>query len=237
MFENLSLRASLTRQLSERGLADAELIPMETSTVPDWEEATPFIGAIFYLAILAYPNLDDVDKRDELADALRARHSKLAINYGVRKRSQVAPEFRKLPNQQIQGRISRAEKRIAKRFEMARIYGFVKLQERFSGNASMTKYFRERSASNESTLRMMMRDWRDAKPVLHLASALWFELPSLFPSTDPPNIYWSIEELLFLADDWVRRLLYQAENNRLHYAMESTIRPDEQVAVLYPDMP
>lgn len=237
MFENLQLRQLLLKNLVDSGLVEKEYNPIETTTVPDWEDATPLIGAIIYLAILAYPSLDDYDKRDDLVEGLRSLYSKSAISAGIRKRDQVVREFRTLPNQQIHGRISRAEKRISKRFKIARIYGFVRLQKHFNGDASMTKYFRQNSDSDESKIRMLMRDWTDTKPVLHLASALCFELSGLFPTTNPPYICWNIEELLFSANEWARKLIYQAENNRLFFAVESTIRPNEQVAILYPDMP
>lgn len=236
-FEELPIRELFLKKFAASGMAESDYSPIETTRVPDWEDATHLIGAMFYLAILAYPLLDQIEKRDDLVDGLRALYSKTAIAEGVRKRQQVAKQLMEIPNQQINGRLSRAEKRIAKRFKMSRIYGFVKLQGHFSGDASMTRYFRESTASDESKIRMLMRDWATTKPVLHLASPLFFELSTLFPSHDPPNIYWSIEGLLFQADKWVRKLIYQAENNRLLFADDSTIKANQQVSLLYPDMP
>jgi hypothetical protein len=237
MFETLPMREMYLENFRNAGLKEEEYEPCEVTHIPNWDDATPFIGAAMFLAILAYPKLEQREKRDDLVFALRSFYSKELIKRNLQDRSKVASGFRSFPNQQMDGRLSRAGKRISKRLAMTRINGHVKLATRFKNNSSVTKYFRNMSKGNESVQRSLMRDWSETKPVLHLANAFWSILSEICPPEKLGVIEWTMEEFIIFADKWVEKTVYLAENNRLFFSDGTTIKPTEQVSLIYPGMP
>src|SRR5689334_19204204 len=72
------------------------------------------VGAIVYLAVLAYPAQRDWVKRDELAEAIRGHLGKAYIAQGGARRKILA-KYRGMKNERIGGILSRATYRLETR--------------------------------------------------------------------------------------------------------------------------
>ncbi len=92
----------------------------ETTAIPTSGLAAP-LGAMAYLAVLAYSARVEWRKRDEFMNAFRALLSKAAVKRGY-PREKVREDFCRMPNQKINNVLKAAERRIVRwRFPAVRV--------------------------------------------------------------------------------------------------------------------
>ena len=144
-----------------------------------------YMGAIAFLAIVAYPDKDEYHKRDKLLEASKAWILKAATKKGSPERAEVYDQYRQYRNQQIDGKLSQLEKRLYKRLQVAEL-----AQETIRENL-FASYLPDDEKRTARQLRLMhlaevaqiydvtesektfkKREWKPSLPVLHYAIAL-----------------------------------------------------------------
>ena len=85
----------------------------ESTAIPTKGKAA-HLGAIAYLAVLAYPNRSEWRMRDQFVEACKALMLQIAVKRGY-PRWEIYPRYRKMRPEQMHSRISRAFRRIYSR--------------------------------------------------------------------------------------------------------------------------
>jgi hypothetical protein len=231
----------------------------EVHTIPVWEPWGAWCGVILYYAVLAYPHPPDRERRVRFARALEAYRFKKC---GA-KRNVVPSLYRKLKSEKVSDTIDMGFRRIAlRRLNAAQIghllcldglpvpyenpkpggpEGVIHRIDVKTVNAAVKFYIeyrekRGRHAEPDSArANAEHRVWADSLPVLHLAIALWQELPRweeacTCPRLLPQVLLWGI-----WVTTWLRPALTYAEGLRLSpYVHEHipTFRPQEAIRLL-----
>lgn len=178
----------------------------ETTDLPTKEPAA-MLGAIGYLAVLAYPDRSEWNKRDEFVRAAKALLLQISIKRGYPRRK-VPPEYRRYRSAKTDGVLGKGFRRIYDRrliaaliaertlppfqFSIARLLrGLVAGEER-----------RHKSLEIKSALdNRYHRIWAESLPVLHLTLVIVDELQK--QSENPMRLIYN--------HSWLVRSLKEAE--------------------------
>lgn len=180
------------------------------------------VGAMAFLAVLAYPN--ERRKRDMLIHAMKAGLLKSAVPQG-KGRSALRDDLRTFPNRRIENVVGMAVKRIAgRRIPAARMLHWLILNGRQDFMRVSGEYPRTINAAarvldawqpgEESTGNIKHRVWSESKPVIHLAHAYWTTVhwnakPSYLQPGGSVDVWRLIQR-----PDWLPDVLERAERTR-----------------------
>lgn len=150
-------------------------MPREVTRIPV-SGVDAHVGAMGFLAVLAYP--ESIKKRDELVFAMKACFARGQIPRG-RGRRVLPAEMREMENQQIDGRLDRAHRRIVDRLLAADMINRVLAAQGRSSLTSSAEWVarrinrsRNRGHPVRKAAKVRDRILGDGRPVLHLALAL-----------------------------------------------------------------
>ncbi|MCW9054879.1 MAG: hypothetical protein OQJ98_02800 [Candidatus Pacebacteria bacterium] len=181
------------------------------------------MGAIAFLAIIAYPGKGEYHKRDELVEASKSWILKEATQKGSPERAEVYEKYRQYPNQQIDGKLRQLEARVWKRLCVAELARDIIRQHQFathlpdslkkSNRELRLKYLDETYATSGSNFDVLQsektfrkREWKPSLPILHYAISL---LAMVLKGES-----FSIRDLV-LSPDWLPEIIKGATGHAL----------------------
>ncbi len=193
----------------------------EVTDIPTKGKAAARVGAIGYLAVLAYPNRSEWRMRDQFVEACKALMLQIIVKRGY-PRWGIYPRYRKMRPQMMHSRISRAFRRIYSRRLFAVYvaiwpilnrtkFGPIRIKApatiRAGLKVGLVDHVRDHEDIDSDALRNRYRlQWAESLPVLHLT---WVIRELLQKEQSNPM-------QLIYRPHWVRRALKESELLRVN---------------------
>ncbi len=209
----------------------------EITTLDFRDDAARYIAAAAYLAILAYPDASEIDKRDEFVKAVKACWVKDAKP--VTGAYMYPKDLRSYSNQKIDNQIRKASRRIYTKRFAARAMALKLLMDHSSKTgltinkliqANYVAFDENHNQILDGDENAYQRIWEPSKPVLHLVFGLMNSF-SVFGSTDV-DIYALLRNPL-----WVESAVENSEGLRKLFqakfkGSKFSIGESEQIQIL-----